>query len=462
MRPSIPSDCEVTVRAAQGSAGEQRFVVPSAGGELDREHAAHQDQRDGRQAHCVEVTVHGVLRLRGTITVSRASSARPAPTRNELRNARVAARSSWSSRSRSRVGRGRAGVGLEVGGREGTMQVGHLTLLIRQLVAERLSQGHLVLCCQRCVEHERGDRLLGRHLGLLEVRDEHRRQDRQPHDHAQMPGTDGPARMLDPGQPQVHRLRGELVDGETETEADQCLGRDGPDEVGRRQDRETDQPAGHQEAAHRDLDLGRGTQAAGQRPGGERRDRHDGHGQRRDCGGVLPPVDQEQNQQKQRRGERGRQKGQSQVGTHRRAVSDPNVRVGRGGRPGTHRERRGHSQYGDRHLDDKDRLPRDRLREQSTGNRTSRRTDHPGGDPGGDPPALTVESDQQLKTPDQRQRAAERLQATRRDQHLDRLRHRAPRRGGRRTPRRRRHRGSAGQSARSPPLSAPPRVPAPG
>ena len=231
------------------------------------------------------------------------------------------------------------------------------------------------------------------------------------------------------GSSQVHRLGGELVDGQPETETDQRLGRDGPGEVGRRQDREADQPAGDQEAAHRDLDLGRRPQEAGQRAGGERRDRYDGHGQRRGRRRVAPAVDQEQDQQEQRRRERRRQQGEGQVGAHRRAVPDRSVRVGRGGWSGAHRERRRHGQHGDRHLHHEDRLPRERLREQPTRDRTGGRADHTGRDPGGDPAALAVHRDQQLEAPDQRQRATERLHAPSRDQHLDRLRHRAPRRG---------------------------------
>ena len=98
-------------------------------------------------------------------------------------------------------------------------------------------------------------------------------------------------------------------------------------------------------------------------------------------------------------------------------------------RCGAHGERGRHRQHGERHLHHEDRLPRDRLREQPARDRSGGRADHAGRDPGRDAAALAVHRDQELQAPDQRQRAAERLHAPRRDQHLDRLRHRAPRRG---------------------------------
>ena len=157
----------------------ERLERPAAVRELDREHAGHQDQRDRRQAGGAEQPVHGVVRRRGAITVSRARSARPAPTRNESRKARVAARSSWASRSRSSCGRGGTRARARGRRREGAVQVGDLTLLVRQLVAERSSDRDLVLRLQRGVEHQGRDRLLGGRLGVLQVRGEDRRQDRQ-------------------------------------------------------------------------------------------------------------------------------------------------------------------------------------------------------------------------------------------------------------------------------------------
>ena len=68
-------------------------------------------------------------------------------------------------------------------------------------------------------------------------------------------------------------------------------------------------------------------------------------------------------------------------------------------------------------------------REQPARDRSGGRADHAGRDPGRDAAALAVLRDQELQAPDQRQRASERLHAPRRDQHLDRVRQRAPRRG---------------------------------
>ena len=88
-----------------------------------------------------------------------------------------------------------------------------------------------------------------------------------------------------------------------------------------------------------------------------------------------------------------------------------------------------------RHLHHEDRLPRERLRQQSARHRSGGRADHAGRDPGRDAATLAVLRDQELEAADQGQRASERLQAAGREQHLDRRRRRAPRRGARRTPR---------------------------
>ena len=110
-------------------------------------------------------------------------------------------------------------------------------------------------------------------------------------------------------------------------------------------------------------------------------------------------------------------------------MSDAQVTVGRRERSGPYREGCRHGQYGDRHLHHEDRLPRERLREQATRERTCGRADHTRRDPGSDTTALAVDRDQQLQAPDERERAADRLQTSGRDQYLDRLRHRTPRRG---------------------------------
>ena len=159
-----------------------------------------------------------------------------------------------------------------------------------------------------------------------------------------------------------------------------------------------DQSTGDEEAAHRDLDLGRRPQEAGERASGESRDRHDGHGQRRSRRGAAPALDQEQDQQEQRRRERRREQGEGQVGAHGRTVP---VRLER--RYGTNGERGRHRQHGERHLDHEDGLPRDRLREQSARDRSGGRADHPGRDPGRDAAALAVHRDQELQAADQRQ-----------------------------------------------------------
>ena len=270
VRPSMPSACEVTVALDARVGRAERLERPAAVGELHPEHAARPGPARPpacRPARRRSVTASALLR--GATTVSRARSARPAPMRNESRKARVAARSSWASRSRSSWAAAGRSSGARSSRREGAVQVGDLALLLGQLVAERLGDRDLVLRLQRGVEHQGGDRLLGRHLGVLQVGGEDRRQDRQPHDHADVAGADGPPGVLDPRQPHLHRLGGEPVDGQPEPEADQRLGRDRPGEVGRRRDREADQPAGDEEAAHRDLDLGPGA-AGGGRAGGRR------------------------------------------------------------------------------------------------------------------------------------------------------------------------------------------------
>ena len=49
VRPSMPSDCEVTVRSTHGSAGSSGSNVPPPLASWTAEHAGHQGQRDRRQ-----------------------------------------------------------------------------------------------------------------------------------------------------------------------------------------------------------------------------------------------------------------------------------------------------------------------------------------------------------------------------------------------------------------------------
>ena len=97
--------------------------------------------------------------------------------------------------------------------------------------------------------------LLGRHLGGAQVGGEHRREDDQAEDHAEVPGADRPAAVQRAGQPIAHGGGGQPVQRQPEPEADQRLRRDGPHQVGRRQQRQTDQPTGDEEAPGGRLDA---------------------------------------------------------------------------------------------------------------------------------------------------------------------------------------------------------------
>ena len=145
------------------------------------------------------------------------------------------------------------------------------------------------------------------------------------------------------------------------------------------------------------------------------------------AGEWLPALDQEQDQQEQRRRERGRQQGEGQVGTQRRTMPVRTCGQARA-------RRRTASAAG--------------TASTAIGTCTTKIACHenacvsspPATGPVAVPTtpavtqaaiaaALAVHRDQELEAADQRQRAAERLHAPSRDQHLDRLRHRAPRRG---------------------------------
>jgi hypothetical protein len=202
----------------------------------------------------------------------------------------------------------------------------------------------------------------------------------------------------------------------------QGLRRDGPREVGRRRNRETDQPPGDEEAAHRDLDLVGWCQAPCEWACRQRSHRHDGHGQRRSCRRAVPALDEQQDEQEQRRGECGRQQSKGEVGTQRRTMS---VRCGRW--YGGHGERGWDCQHCHRHLHHEDRLPRERLRQQSTHHRAARRADHACRHPRCDTATLAVLRDQELEAADQRRSAAHGLHATGSDQDVDRPRRRARR-----------------------------------
>ena len=67
-----------------------RYVIGAAGGDLDAEHGRHEYQGDEGQGECSHARLRS-LRARAGASASNAS---PAATRNAVRNARVAARSS--------------------------------------------------------------------------------------------------------------------------------------------------------------------------------------------------------------------------------------------------------------------------------------------------------------------------------------------------------------------------------
>ena len=151
---------------------------------------------------------------------------------------------------------------------------------------------------------------------------------------------------------------------------------------------------------------------------------HDGHGQRRRCRRAVPALDQEQDEEEQRRRERGRQQSEGEVGTQRRTMS---VRCGR--EYGGHGERGWDRHHRDRHLHHEDRLPREGLGQQPTDHRSARRADHACGHPRSDAAPLAVLGDQELEAADQGRRPAECLEATGREQYLDRRCRRTPRGG---------------------------------
>ena len=348
--------------------------------------------------------------------------------RNESRKARVAARSSWASRSRSSCGggrplarRSRSSVA-KAGCRSGTRPCS-----LDQLVAERLGERDLVL---RGAAERRapGDVIASWAGAWASCRSAVNTGVRiaRPEDHAEVAGADRPAGVRDARQ--AHRASPAEVSRSTVSPSPRPTSAWGATVQARSADgrsaRPTSPPAIRKQP-DRDLDLGRRSQEPGERAGGERRDRYDGHGQRGGRRGAAPALDQQQDQQEQRRGERGRQQREGQVGPHRRAMPV------RRERPGTARtaSAAGTASTANGTCTTKIACHENAWvsRPPATGPVAVPTT--PAVTQTRDAAALAVHRDQQLQAADQRERAAERLHAASRDQHVDRAGRRAPRRG---------------------------------
>ena len=163
---------------------------------------------------------------------------------------------------------------------------------------------------------------------------------------------------------------------------------------------------------------------ASQRPGEQRRERHDRDGHRGDHGRLTPAVDQEQHDQEERSGQCRREQQEREVRPERRTVA-----VGHVHRRGPDRQRGRHGEHRDRHLHDEDRLPGEGCGEQPADHRAGRRTHHPRRHPGRDAAPLVGRRDEQLEAAHERERPADPLQAAGADQHLHRPAERAQRRG---------------------------------
>ena len=247
-----------------------------------------------------------------------------------------------------------------------------------------------------------------------------------------MPRGDRPAPVQRARDPVAQRGRRERVDREPEAEADEHLRRDRPDELRARQQREAREPAGDQHRPGDRLRPRPGAHAPEQRPGRQRRRRHRRDRDRRHGGRAPPALHEQQHQQEQRRRERRRQQRQRQVGQHVRAIRRRvQVRPRRATRPrsaiaaGSATSTTGICTTKiDRHENADVKQP--------AGHRAERRP----GDAGRRPPPRSRalgpgRLDEQLEASDDHQRAPDRLDRPRRDQHAQRRRHRAYGRRGR-------------------------------
>ena len=340
--------------------------------------------------------------------------------RNESRNARVAARSSCSSRSRSSWAAAGSLLGVEVQAREGGVQVGDPPLLLRS------ARGRAPWRRRSCPPGVSGASSTSAAIaswagtcGVLQVRGEHRRQ------HAPGRATTPTCRA-----PMVHPAcwtRGSRISIAWEVSRSTVSPSPRPTSAcgaivqARSADgrmRQPGQAAGDQEAARRHLDGGggRSSRASGRAASAASGTTDTVSGRRRRR--PPPPLDQQQDQQEQGRRERGRQQGQRQVGADRRSVP---VRRDDGGAARTARAA-GTASTANGTCTTK-------IACQENASVSSPPATGPAAVP--TTPAVTqaatprrspYSADQQLQAADQRQRAPDRLHAARRHQPLDRAR----------------------------------------
>ena len=266
----MPSACEVTVRATHGSAGRRGSNSPPPWATWTPSTPHTSTRATTGRPTIRQRPVTTVLLRRGAITVSRASQRQARADEERVAEGPRGGALQLLVEVALELGRGEPLGGVEVRRREGAVQVGDPTLLLRQLAA-RAPAASAILSSGSSGASSTSDAMASWAGTCASWRS----------------AVNTGVRMASPtttpmwrapivhpacstrGQPHLHRLGGEPVDGQPEPEPHERLRRDRPGELGRRQEREAGQSAGDEEAAHRDLDLGRRPQERG-RAGGRR------------------------------------------------------------------------------------------------------------------------------------------------------------------------------------------------
>ena len=319
----MPPAWEVTVAYGARVGRPEWLEGSSAVGELDAEHAAHQDQRERRQASSS---------ARPPVMASSSGGAKDGDEQGEECEAGADAGTSrgtrgWRRAPAVRRGRARAGPRRDAPrARRPSVAKARCRSGTRPCCDDSSSPSAwatAILSCG-CSGASSTKDVIASWAGTwasLQVRGEHRRQDRQSQDDADVTSADRPRRVIAPAAAAAASpdevSRSMVSPSPRPTSAwgatVQARSADG------RRARPTSPPAIRKQP-DRDLDLGRRSEEAGERASGEGRDRYDGHGQGRRRRRTAPALDQQQDQQEQRRRECGRQQGEGQVGTQRRTM----------------------------------------------------------------------------------------------------------------------------------------------
>ncbi len=262
------------------------------------------------------------------MSAARASSA---ANRNERSNDDVAARSSWSFSCVLELLQRRLLALAGIDARERAVDVGQASRLAADVGRDAPREIDLGERIDASVQHQLGALGRGAVALLVEVADEHGRQQEQPEHDARVTRGDREAAVDRRRRPTLHRRLGQRSQRQREAEADEQLRQQRPLPARARQQTERGDAARAEQRA-RCRAHARVGHAALERTRGERRGRHDRDDQRGGDRRHPPALDEQQHEQEEHRREPRRQQPQRDVGGDVRPAGSERLHSARRGR----------------------------------------------------------------------------------------------------------------------------------